>query len=100
MVGRFKGRSNYGVTMRLGTERFQGEISDLLLREEYELDPGLVGCLVQFMGSIREFRIYQKNVKGPKWLPFVSEMPKLICFILPLDLPPLLMFSAASASFG
>ncbi|KAH0636859.1 hypothetical protein KY289_036774 [Solanum tuberosum] len=30
----------------------------------------------------------QRRVKGPKWLPFV------------IGLPPLLMFSAASATFG
>ncbi|KAG5583593.1 hypothetical protein H5410_054220, partial [Solanum commersonii] len=40
------------------------------------------------LSAIHGIPFVQRHVKGPKWLPFV------------IGLPPLLMFSAASATFG
>ncbi|KAK2990678.1 hypothetical protein RJ640_029353 [Escallonia rubra] len=49
---------------------------------------GIGGMLSAIHGFNTGIPYAQKNVKGPKWLPFV------------IGLPPLLMFSAASAAFG
>ncbi|KAJ9554773.1 hypothetical protein OSB04_009387 [Centaurea solstitialis] len=49
---------------------------------------GLGGMLGAFYGLNTGIPYIQKHVKGPKWLPFV------------IGIPPLLMFSAASAAFG
>ncbi|KAL6522376.1 hypothetical protein OROMI_031648 [Orobanche minor] len=49
---------------------------------------GLGGMLSAVHGFNTGIPYFQKNVKGPKWLPFV------------IGLPPLLIFTAASAAFG
>ncbi|XP_073034417.1 uncharacterized protein [Primulina eburnea] len=49
---------------------------------------GLGGMLSAVHGFNTGIPYVQKHVKGPKWLPFI------------IGLPPLLMFSAASAAFG
>ncbi|XP_011075089.1 uncharacterized protein LOC105159655 isoform X1 [Sesamum indicum] len=49
---------------------------------------GIGGMLSAVHGFNTGIPYVQKHVKGPKWLPFV------------IGLPPLLMFSAASAAFG
>ncbi|KAM7500282.1 hypothetical protein LguiA_024696 [Lonicera macranthoides] len=49
---------------------------------------GFGGMLSAIHGFNTGIPYIQKHVKGPKWLPFV------------IGLPPLLMFSAASATFG
>ncbi|XP_047338753.1 uncharacterized protein LOC124942319 [Impatiens glandulifera] len=49
---------------------------------------GIGGLLSSVNGFNTGFPYVQKHVKGPKWLPFL------------VGLPPLLMFSAASAAFG
>ncbi|XP_031127911.1 uncharacterized protein LOC116029983 [Ipomoea triloba] len=49
---------------------------------------GIGGLLSSVHGLNTGIPFVQKRVKGPKWLPFV------------IGLPPLLMFSAASAAFG
>ncbi|KAL7098084.1 hypothetical protein ABFS83_10G176700 [Erythranthe nasuta] len=49
---------------------------------------GIGGMLSAVHGFNTGIPYVQKYVKGPKWLPFV------------IGLPPLLMFSAASAAFG
>ncbi|KAK3004246.1 hypothetical protein RJ639_018981 [Escallonia herrerae] len=49
---------------------------------------GIGGMLSAIHGFNTGIPYAQKHVKGPKWLPFV------------IGLPPLLMFSAASAAFG
>ncbi|KAI3798348.1 hypothetical protein L1987_33619 [Smallanthus sonchifolius] len=49
---------------------------------------GLGGMLSAFYGLNTGMPYLQKHIKGPKWLPFV------------IGIPPLLMFSAASAAAG
>ncbi|XP_047253486.1 uncharacterized protein LOC107845186 isoform X1 [Capsicum annuum] len=49
---------------------------------------GIGGLLSAIHGFNTGIPFVQRHVKGPKWLPFV------------IGLPPLLMFSAASAAFG
>ncbi|KAE9465989.1 hypothetical protein C3L33_02124, partial [Rhododendron williamsianum] len=49
---------------------------------------GIGGLLSAIHGFNTGIPYVQKHVKGPKWLPFL------------VGLPPLLMFSAASAAFG
>uniref|UniRef100_A0A5B6YNL0 Gb protein n=1 Tax=Davidia involucrata TaxID=16924 RepID=A0A5B6YNL0_DAVIN len=49
---------------------------------------GVGGLLSAIYGLNTGIPYVQKHVKGPKWLPFL------------IGLPPLLMFSAASAVFG
>ncbi|XAR68620.1 hypothetical protein NMG60_11003809 [Bertholletia excelsa] len=49
---------------------------------------GIGGMLSAVHGFNTGIPYVQKHVKGPKWLPFL------------IGLPPLLMFSAASAAFG
>ncbi|XP_015158369.1 uncharacterized protein [Solanum tuberosum] len=49
---------------------------------------GIGGLLSAIHGFNTGIPFVQRHVKGPKWLPFV------------IGLPPLLMFSAASATFG
>ncbi|CAK9169943.1 unnamed protein product [Ilex paraguariensis] len=49
---------------------------------------GIGGMLSAIHGFNTGIPYVQKHVKGPKWLPFL------------IGLPPLLMFSAASAAFG
>ncbi|XP_055829270.1 uncharacterized protein LOC129898598 isoform X2 [Solanum dulcamara] len=49
---------------------------------------GIGGLLSATHGFNTGIPFVQRHVKGPKWLPFV------------IGLPPLLMFSAASAAFG
>ncbi|XP_049406689.1 uncharacterized protein LOC125870332 isoform X1 [Solanum stenotomum] len=49
---------------------------------------GIGGLLSAIHGFNTGIPFVQRHVKGPKWLPFV------------IGLPPLLIFSAASATFG
>ncbi|XP_058204828.1 uncharacterized protein LOC131318841 [Rhododendron vialii] len=49
---------------------------------------GIGGLLSAIHGFNTGIPYIQKHVKGPKWLPFL------------VGVPPLLMFSAASAAFG
>ncbi|XP_009775670.1 uncharacterized protein LOC107776235 [Nicotiana tabacum] len=49
---------------------------------------GIGGLLSAIHGFNTGIPFVQRHVKGPKWLPFV------------IGLPPLLMFSSASAAFG
>ncbi|CAK9148431.1 unnamed protein product [Ilex paraguariensis] len=49
---------------------------------------GIGGMLSAIHGFNTGIPYVQKHVKGPKWLPFL------------IGLPPLLLFSAASAAFG
>ncbi|XP_074379822.1 uncharacterized protein LOC141720995 [Apium graveolens] len=49
---------------------------------------GIGGMLSAIHGFNTGIPFVQKHVKGPKWLPFI------------IGVPPLLMFSAASAAFG
>ncbi|KAI3472127.1 hypothetical protein Pfo_029615 [Paulownia fortunei] len=55
---------------------------------------GIGGMLSTVHGFNTGIPYVQKHVKGPKWLPFV------IGYDWATALPPLLMFSAASAAFG
>ncbi|KAG5555491.1 hypothetical protein RHGRI_006217 [Rhododendron griersonianum] len=92
--------SNFSATVLLiylvglfGPENCNHQVPNMFVQwrsapEERKAGSGIGGLLSAIHGFNTGIPYVQKHVKGPKWLPFL------------VGLPPLLMFSAASAAFG
>lgn len=70
------------------SERGEWTITSVLHDATAIAGTGIGAMLSAIHGFNTGIPFVQKHVKGPKWLPFV------------VGLPPLLMYSAASAAFG
>ncbi|PIM97958.1 hypothetical protein CDL12_29566 [Handroanthus impetiginosus] len=69
-------------------ENSEWKITSVLHDATAVVGSGIGGLLSTVHGFNTGIPYVQKHVKGPKWLPFV------------IGVPPLLLFSAASAAFG